>query len=71
MKDYMKPCIRDNDPDHLIFHVGRKYVLSRKIKKNIAEWIVPLTKEIKKSKLMSVFPVVALVMVIGTTSYWR
>ena len=37
MKDYMKPCIRENDPDDLIFHVGRKYVLSRKIKKNIAE----------------------------------
>ena len=21
MKDYMKPCIRENNPDHLIFHL--------------------------------------------------
>ena len=22
MKDYVKPCIRENDPDHVIMHVG-------------------------------------------------
>ena len=22
MKDYVKPCIRENDPDHVILHVG-------------------------------------------------
>ena len=30
MKDYMKPCIRENDPDHLIFHVGTNDVPSIK-----------------------------------------
>ena len=33
MKGYLKPCIRENDPGHLIFHVGTKYVLSGKTKK--------------------------------------
>ena len=22
MNDYVKPCIRENNPDHIIFHVG-------------------------------------------------
>ena len=30
MKDYMKPCIRENDPDHLIFYVGTNDVPSIK-----------------------------------------
>ena len=23
MKDYVKPCIREKDPDYVIFHVGK------------------------------------------------
>ena len=51
MKDYMKPCIRENNPDHLIFHVGTKDVLSNKTAKCIAESILSLSKEVKASKL--------------------
>ena len=47
MKDYMKPCIRENNPDHLIFHVGTKDVPSNKKAKCIAESIVSLAKEVK------------------------
>ena len=36
MKDYMKPCIRENHPDHLIFHVGTNDVPSNKKAKCIA-----------------------------------
>ena len=30
MKDYLKPCIRDNNPDDLIFDVGANIVPSNK-----------------------------------------
>ena len=51
MKDYMKPCIRQNDPDHLIFHVGTNDVPSNIKAKCIAKSIVSLAKEVKASKL--------------------
>ena len=51
MKDYMKPCIRENNPDHLIFHVGTNDVPSNKKAKCIAESILSLAKEAKASKL--------------------
>ena len=47
MKDYMKPCIRENNLDHLIFHVGTNNVPSNKKAKCIAESIVSLVKEVK------------------------
>ena len=47
----MKPCIKENDPDHLIFHVGTNDVPSNKKAKYIAESIVSLEKEAKASKL--------------------
>ena len=65
MKNYMKPCIRESNPDHLIFHVGTNDVPSNEKAKSIAESIVSLTKEVKASKLdVRVLP---LVMIIGTT----
>ena len=51
MKDYMKPCIRENDPDYLIFHVGTNDVPSNKKAKCIAESIVSFPKKVKVSKL--------------------
>ena len=51
MKDYMELCIRENNPDHLIFHVGTKDVPSNKKSESIAESIVSLAKEVKESKL--------------------
>ena len=51
MKDYTKPCIRENIPEHVIFHVGTNGVPSNKKAKCIAESIVSLAKEVKASKL--------------------
>ena len=51
MKDYMKPCIRENNPDHLILHVETNDVPSNKKAKSIAESIVSLAKEVKASKI--------------------
>ena len=51
MKDYMKPCIRENNPDYLIFLVRTNDVPSNKKAKCIAESIVSLVKEVKASKL--------------------
>ena len=51
MKDYMKPCIRESNPDHLIFYIGTNDVPSNKKAKSIAESIVSLAKEGKASKL--------------------
>ena len=51
MKDYMKPCIRENNRDHLIFHVRTNDVPSNKKAKFIAESILSLAKKVKASKL--------------------
>ena len=51
MKDYLKPCIRENNPDDLIFDVGTNKVPSNEKAKSMAESIVPLAKEVKASKL--------------------
>ena len=51
VKDYMKPCIRESNPDHLIFHVETNDAPSEKKAKSIAESIVPLVKEVKARKL--------------------
>ena len=51
MKDYLKPCIRENNPDDLIFYVGTNKVPSNKKAKSMAESIVSLAKEVKASKL--------------------
>ena len=51
MKDYMKPSVRENDPDHLIFHAVTTDVPSnKKVEKCIAESIMSLAKEVKESK---------------------
>ena len=35
VKDYMKPCIRENNPDHLIFHVETNDAPSEKKQKEV------------------------------------
>ena len=30
IRDYLKPSIRENDPDNLIFHVEKNYIPSKK-----------------------------------------
>ena len=51
IKDDLKPCIRENNPDDLIFDVGTNNAPSNKKAKSMAESIESLAKEVKASKL--------------------
>ena len=44
MKDYVKPCIRENEPDHIILHVGTNNLSSEQSPERIAKSIVDLAK---------------------------
>jgi len=48
MKDYMKPTLRENDPDHILLHVGTNELSSDKEPELIAKSIIDLGKPIKK-----------------------
>ena len=50
MKDYVKPLIRENNPDH-IFHVGTNDVPSEKTPQVIAQSIVDLAKSVANDNL--------------------
>ena len=51
MKDYVKPSIRENNPDHIIFHVGKIDVPSEKTAQIIAQSIVDLAKSVANDNL--------------------
>ena len=42
MNDYVKPCIRENNPDHIIFHVRTNGILTSKDPLAIAQSLVEL-----------------------------
>ena len=44
MKDYTKPCIREENSDHIIFNVGTNELNSRKMAEFIGELITDLAK---------------------------
>ena len=46
LKDYVKPSIRENNPDNIILHVGTNDVLSEKIPQVITQSIVDLAKTV-------------------------
>ena len=46
MNDYVKPCIRENNPDHIIFHVGTNDIPTSKDPLAIAQSIVDLAKNV-------------------------
>ena len=46
MNDYVKPCTRENDPDHIIFHVGTNDIPSTKTPECIAQSISDLAKSV-------------------------
>ena len=46
MSDYVKPCTRENNPDHIIFHVGTNDIPSTKIPEFIARSILDLAKNV-------------------------
>ena len=51
MKDYVKPSIRENNPDHIIFHVGTNDVPSEKAPQVIGQSIVDLAKSVANDNL--------------------
>ena len=60
MKDSAKPCIRENDPDHVILHVGTNEPNSELLPERIAKSIVGVAKNIKSEKhsvYLVLFPV--------------
>ena len=46
MNDYVKPCIRKNNPDHIILHVGTNDIPTSKDPLAIAQSIVDLAKNV-------------------------
>ena len=55
----MKPSIRENNPDHIIFHVGANDVPSDKTPQAIAQSIVDLVKSVTNDNLqVTVFSIV-------------
>ena len=47
MKDYVKPCIRENDPDHVIMHVGTNEMNSELPPERIAKSVIDVAKNVK------------------------
>ena len=47
MKDYVKPCIRENDPDHVIMHVGTNEMNSEPPPERIAKSVIDVAKNVK------------------------
>ena len=46
MNDYVKPCIRKNNPDHIILHVGTNDIPTSKDPLAIVQSIVDLAKNV-------------------------
>ena len=51
MRDCVKPSIRENNPDHIIFHVGTNYVPSEKTPEVIAQSTIDLAKTVANDNL--------------------
>ena len=47
MKDYVKPCIREHDPDYVILHVGTNELKSESTPERIAKSVVDICKNIQ------------------------
>ena len=47
MKDYVKPCIGENDPDHVIMHVGTNEMNSELPPERIAKSVIDVAKNVK------------------------
>ena len=47
MKDYVKPCIRENDQDHVIIHVGTNQMNSELPPERIAKSVIDVAKNVK------------------------
>ena len=46
MRDYIKPCLRENSPEHVVLHVGTNDLPSVKPGDSIASSIITLAQEV-------------------------
>ena len=46
-KDYVIPCIRENNPDHVIIHVGTNELVSERQAEMIAKSVIDVIKSIR------------------------
>ena len=46
MKDYAKPCIREENPDHIILHIGNNDLSSENNAERVGKSIVDLAKSL-------------------------
>ena len=59
MKDYVKPCIREKNPDYVIFHVGTNELNSELALKRIANSIIDVAKNTQSdSRILSISGIV-------------
>ena len=50
MKDYVKPCVRDENQDHIIMHIGTNDLNSQNNPERVAKSIVDLAKGMVSQK---------------------
>ena len=50
MRDYIKPCLRENSPEHVVLHVGTNDLPSVKPADSIARSIITLAQEVIAEK---------------------
>ena len=59
MKDYVKPCIREKNPDYVIFHVGTNELNSELPPERIAKSIIDVAKNTQSnSRIVSICGIV-------------
>ena len=71
MNDYVKPCTRENNPDHIIFHAGTNDIPSTKTPECIAQSISDLAKVYYLRTVTSLFPISYQGTINGTTRSGR
>ena len=59
MKDYVKPCIRENNPEYVILHVGTNELNSELTPERIAKSVIDVGKNIQiNHRTVSIFGIV-------------
>ena len=59
MRDYIKPCLRENSPEHVVLHVGTNDLPSEKPADTIAKSIINLAQEVEaKGQSVSVSSII-------------
>ena len=56
MKDYVKPCIGENNPDYVILHVDTNELNSELTPDRIAKSVIDVGKKFKPTIELSVYP---------------